>query len=468
MGKGANAQAVLGRVEETKKFTWDEINKHRTPKDAWMVYRNKVYDVSNYTAHPGGLVIFSHAGDDMTDAFAAFHPASAYKTMERFYIGELDETNSSLELKKDPKQAAFEKAYRELRVKIKKAGLMKPSMLYYSWKFASTLSICAVAWAMVLNFDSFAMHMAAAVVLALFWQQCGWLAHDCLHHGVFENRLYGRLAGLMVGNVWQGFAVSWWNNKHNQHHSIPNIYASSDDAHNADPDIDTAPLLFWSMRIAEGFFSNSSTAVSKFFLRNQKFLYFPILGLARIAWLEGSFSYVFPNPLAWETQNLQLAKKTSLKFVWLERLGLLAHYAWVAALCYNTGSLARALAFFFTATCTSGLMLAVVFGLGHNGMALYDAEKRPDFWQLQVSTTRNITGNALVHWFCGGLQYQVDHHLFPSAPRHSLPKINEIVKGFCKEQGVTYHETSMWEGTKEILGTLDTVTKEFITEFPAM
>ena len=51
-------------------------------------------------------------------------------------------------------------------------------------------------------------------------------------------------------------------------------------------------------------------------------------------------------------------------------------------------------------------------------MATYDAETRPDFWKLQVTTTRNITGGngfpqAFVDWFCGGLQYQVNHHLFP-------------------------------------------------------
>lgn len=54
-----------------------------------------------------------------------------------------------------------------------------------------------------------------------------------------------------------------------------------------------------------------------------------------------------------------------------------------------------------------GLFLALVFGLGHNGMAVYDADKRPDFWKLQVTTTRNVKGGAFVQWFCGGLGYQV-------------------------------------------------------------
>uniref|UniRef100_A0A7S1UKH0 Cytochrome b5 heme-binding domain-containing protein n=1 Tax=Phaeomonas parva TaxID=124430 RepID=A0A7S1UKH0_9STRA len=464
MGKGADAGAGLRRSSNTlaKKYTWDEINKHRTPDDAWMVYRNKVYDVSNYTDHPGGLVIFTHAGDDMTDAFAAFHPMAAYKTMEKFCIGELDLAKSSPHLQKSESQAKFEKAYRDLRVQFKKAGLFNASPVYYIWKCLSTLALCGVSWALVLNSDDFNVHLVGALFLALFWQQCGWLAHDFLHHQVFENRRLGDLAGVMIGNIWQGFDVSWWKNKHNSHHSVPNLYESSPAAQDGDPDIDTMPLLAWSYRMAK----TADSKLAKWFVAHQAFCYFPILGLARLSWLEGSFSFVFPNPFAWETKNLQMAKKLVAN-LWLERIGLLIHYAWVGALCAQTGSLTRAITFFLVATCTSGLMLAVVFGLGHNGMSLYEANKRPDFWKLQVSTTRNITGNPFVHWFCGGLQYQVEHHLWPSLPRHSLPKANEIVRSFCKEHGVSYHEASMWQGTCEILSCLSHVTEEFL-EGPMM
>eukprot|EP00968_Pinguiococcus_pyrenoidosus_P016505 scaffold1596_cov302-Pinguiococcus_pyrenoidosus.AAC.74 len=223
------------------------------------------------------------------------------------------------------------------------------------------------------------------------------------------------------------------------------------------------PLLAWSLRMAK----SADSKLSQWFMKHQAICYFPILGLARLSWLEGSFSFVFPNPLAWNTKNLDLAKKLVANPN-LERAGLLVHYAWVTALCLSTGSLARAVLFFFVATCTSGLLLAIVFGLGHNGMSMYEASARPDFWKLQVTTTRNITGSPFVHWFCGGLQFQVEHHLFPTIPRHNLPKVHEIVTAFCKEQGVTYHEASIWQGTMEILDTLSSVTTDFLEEFPAM
>mmetsp|Transcript_10084 Transcript_10084/g.14234 ORF Transcript_10084/g.14234 Transcript_10084/m.14234 type:complete len:118 (+) Transcript_10084:1141-1494(+) len=115
-----------------------------------------------------------------------------------------------------------------------------------------------------------------------------------------------------------------------------------------------------------------------------------------------------------------------------------------------------------------GFMLALVFGLGHNGMSTYDASDRPDFWKLQVTTTRNVTSNMFVDWFCGGLQYQVDHHLFPSVPRHNLPKVHSLVSSFCKENDVEYYEAGMIKGTVEVLVHLKKISEEFVREFPAM
>merc|ERR1711956_185755 len=113
----------------------------------------------------------------------------------------------------------------------------------------------------------------------------------------------------------------------------------------------------------------------------------------------------------------------------------------------------------------------------HNGMATYDAETRPDFWKLQVTTTRNIIGGHgipqwFVGWLCGGLHYQVEHHLFPMMPRHNLAQTHILVKSFCKEWGMKYHEADLWDGTVEVLQHLSSVSDDFIVEmieeFPAM
>ena len=85
-----NPLTFAAATNEKKKFTWQQVKEHSTAEDAWVVYNNKVYDVSNWYEHPGGAVIFTHAGDDMTDIFAAFHAPGSYSAMKRFYIGDLD------------------------------------------------------------------------------------------------------------------------------------------------------------------------------------------------------------------------------------------------------------------------------------------------------------------------------------------------------------------------------------------
>jgi fatty acid desaturase len=461
------------------KYTWDEVKKHITPQDAWVVYQNKVYDVSNWYDHPGGAVIFTHAGDDMTDIFAAFHAQGSQAMIKKFYIGDLIPESMT---HKNERQFEFEKAYRDLRAKLVMMGMFKSNQWYYAYKCTFNMFMWATALAMVYFSDNMFVHLASSLLLGLFFQQCGWLAHDFLHHQVFKYRKYGDLAGVFWGNLMQGYSMQWWKNKHNGHHAVPNLHNSSPVSQDGDPDIDTMPLLAWSLKQAQSFrqlrADGKDSAFVKFAIKYQAITYFPILLLARISWLNESFKTAYGLGGSSENAKVELARK-GLQFPILEKLGIFFHYVWMAALCSGFGrfSVGYSLAYFFIATCSCGFFLAAVFGLGHNGMATYDAETRPDFWKLQVTTTRNITGGHgfpqwFVDWFCGGLQYQVDHHLFPMMPRHNLAKTHALIESFCKEWQVTYHEADLVDGNIEVLKHLAKVSDDFlvdmIKEFPAM
>jgi acyl-lipid Delta6-acetylenase / acyl-lipid (9-3)-desaturase len=417
MGKGGNANTV-GAISasgatamsrhEIRKIRWSEVQQHRDPSDAWVVYHNKVYDVSSWYEHPGGAVIFTHAGDDMTDIFAAFHAPGSSAVMKQFYIGDL------IDSPKDESQVAFEKGYRDLRSQLIKMGMFKSNPYFYAYKCISNQCLWAISIAMVYYFpQSVIMHAMSAILMGLFFQQCGWLAHDYLHHQVCKgNRRYGDYYGIYWGNFMQGYSVQWWKNKHNGHHAVPNLHNSTATSQDGDPDIDTMPLLAWSLQQAKSYRQLSTngkdTPFVKFMIRYQAYFYFPILLLARLSWLNESFKVAFGLGAASENAALELKVK-GLQYPILEKGGILLHYAWVFVLSSGFGqwSVMYGLSYFLLMTCSCGLMLALVFGLGHNGMAVYDADKRPDFWKLQVTTTRNIIGGhglpqAFVDWFCGG------------------------------------------------------------------
>ncbi|GAX27326.1 Delta8-fatty-acid desaturase [Fistulifera solaris] len=468
MGKGGDASAA----NKANKISWSQVKEHCTPDDAWVVYQNKVYDVSNWHEHPGGAVIFTHAGDDMTDIFAAFHAPGSQNLMQKFYIGDLIPGSNQ---NKTEHQIAFEKGYRDLRSKLILMGMFKSNGWFYVYKCVSNMMLWATAVAMVYYSESVAVHMASAVLLGLFFQQCGWLAHDFLHHQVFRQRKYGDLGGIYWGNLMQGYSVQWWKNKHNGHHAVPNLHNSTALSQDGDPDIDTMPLLAWSLKQAQSYrelqADGKDSASVKFLIRYQAYFYFPILLLARLSWLNESFKTAFGLGAASENAALELKAK-GLQYPILEKAGILLHYAWMFVVSSGFGRFPvwYATTYFLVATASCGFLLAIVFGLGHNGMATYDADARPDFWKLQVTTTRNITGGhgfpqAFVDWFCGGLQYQVDHHLFPSLPRHNLAKTHALVRSFCKEWNVHYHEADLVDGTIEVLQHLSKVSNDFLLDF---
>ena len=112
---------------------------------------------------------------------------------------------------------------------MKNAGLFKSNFLFYGYKMGSTFLLAVLAAFLVGAFSDdtaahFAVRTAGAVLLGVFFQQCGWLCHEVCHHQVFQDRTLGRFIGYVWGNLAQGFSVGWWMNKHNTHHSVPVSY----------------------------------------------------------------------------------------------------------------------------------------------------------------------------------------------------------------------------------------------------
>ncbi len=365
--------------------------------------------------------------------------------------------------RKPEEQKKFEKAYRELRSKIVNMGLFNASGSYYIFKFFSNLLLVAAAIACAMMTNNMLVNVLGGILLGLFWQQCGWLGHDFLHHQVFKNRLYGDLVGLLIGSVFLGFSAQWWKSKHNSHHAVPNLEASCPDAADGDPDIDTMPMLAWTLRMAT---ASKDGKFGRFMIKWQAVFYFPLLLFARLAWAHQSWVFVWGGVGQHSVIGAQMDRQR-MTYPTLEKLALLLHYACLIAV-LSRMQLVNAILFFLVAQTSCGLFLATVFGVGHNGMAVYPANQRPDFWKLQVTTTRNVTSNVFVDWFCGGLQYQVEHHLFPMLPRHNLRVVHAMVEVFCKENNVTYHEAGILEGNLEVLQHLSKVSVEFFKEFPGM
>jgi hypothetical protein len=103
----------------------------------------------------------------------------------------------------------------------------------------------------------------------------------------------------------------------------------------------------------------------------------------------------------------------------------------------------RAVAFIAVQQGLFGVYLGCAFAPNHKGMPVLGEHDRLDFLRRQVLTSRNVRGGPLVESLLGGLNYQIEHHLFPSMPRPSLRRGRLLVRAFCAERGLPYCEKSL-------------------------
>ncbi|KAG9306600.1 hypothetical protein G9A89_004797 [Geosiphon pyriformis] len=429
-------------------------------KPWYITIDKKIYDIRDFVPdHPGGAVILTHIGKDATDAFSSFHPESAYEILANYYVKDVEPVNFSQE------KNGFTNDLRAIKKQLILENYFESSKAYYAMKVLSNIMIWAMSiWILANHGNTLFGVTFAATIMGLFWQQCGWLSHDFLHHQVFEDRKYGNLMGAFLGGVCQGFSPSWWKDKHNTHHAAPNV-------HGQDPDIATHPLLTWSEYALTDMFDPEMSkkcpipnefppGLARFMIKHQTLFYFPILCIARISWCIQSFLFVLPDGQKNKPSKARMPISSS------EQVALAIHYTWYFGLIYmNIPNIKLAIVFFFASQSMCGLLLALVFALNHNGMqVLTEKESQEmDFFVEQVVTGRDVISSRpafqwWIDWFCGGLNYQIEHHLFPSIPRHNYYKLQPIIENLCNKYKVPYHRTTFWEGTWEVFAKLGEVS----------
>lgn len=429
---------TLAPRSASRQLSWAEVSRHNTRADAWIVIRNRAYDVTAFAAeHPGGDILFTAAGGDATDVFAAFHAGTdSWKMLPDLCVGAIDITQGPSEVEKIG--SGYVDDVVTMRKDIQKLGLLRSSKAYYAFKLSSNFAILSASVAILTFFPGqWGPLLLSAFLLGLFWQQCGWLAHDFLHHQVFANRTVNNMFGILVGNIWQGFSVAWWKNKHNHHHAVPNV---TDSPSGGDPDIQTMPVLWWSEKLIEG---DDIESLPKFLLQNQALFYFPILCMARTSWVIQSILHQLLPRNPFVTSDTMYA---------LELAGLAMHHVLYLYLLSFIPSFLQLVVFVILTQGLGGLLIGVVFTVGHNAMEVFTHEelRKTHFVSLQVRTTRNVTPTLFNNWFTGGLGYQVEHHIWPTLPRHSLPQAAVILRKFCHDHKIPYTSQGLIEGNADV------------------
>lgn len=315
--------------------------------------------------------------------------------------------------------------YANLKRRIKDAGLLEPTPAYYMLKTLIAIGTLAAAVTIALVSDTWWVLMLDAAFMGFAFTQIALLAHDVGHRQGYRGRRTNRIARAIFGNLLLCVSHSWWNDKHNQHHATPNHIEK-------DPDIQFPMIVFSSEQLAS----------------RKRWLH-PVIAIQ-------AFLLLFLLPF--QGINMRFISAGHLfspkaERPWLQAGLFAAHIAAYGTLLYFIG-LPWALPFAIIHQATFGFYNSSVFASNHKGMPLTAEGKRMDFFREQVLTSRNVTAHPLTDFWYGGLNYQIEHHLFPTMPRCNLRKAQPIVEAFCAEQGVSYHATGLFASYREILSHL--------------
>nr|WP_277605629.1 acyl-CoA desaturase [Glycomyces sp. L485] len=268
--------------------------------------------------------------------------------------------------------------------------------------------------------------MFTAVFMAIVSAQVALLGHDLAHRQVFRTRTASERVGFFTGNLANGMGYGWWNDKHTRHHANPNH-------EDLDPDVQPG-VLVWSQRQAIG--ARVANGAMKFINKYQAYLFFPLLTF------EGFNLNV---------SGVKSVLKPGLKHRALEATLLAAHFVGYTAAVFLVLSPGKAIVFIIVHKAVWGLYMGSIFAPNHKGMPTFTGEHDLDFLRKQVLTSRNVKGGWVIDTALGGLNYQIEHHLFPGMPSVHLAQAQPIVRDFCAEKGIPYHETSLVQSWREAL-----------------
>ena len=314
--------------------------------------------------------------------------------------------------------------------RVRGAGLLERRPGYYSMKVGTTAAmLIAGIVGFILLGDSW-WQLFIAAYLAVVFAQIGFVGHDAGHRQIFRQRHANALIGVICANLLIGLSYAWWVDKHNRHHAHPNEVGR-------DPDVSGGVVAFSLRQVRD------RGAFARAMARCQAWFFFPLLLLEGLHLHIASIRALFNRP-----------GRTEL----LEGGLLVVHAAVYLGTIFLVLSPLKAVVFIAVQQGLFGLYLGCAFAPNHKGMPMpEEGEASQDFLRRQVLTSRNVRGGPITDWVLGGLNYQIEHHLFPSMPRPNLRRVQSMVRAFCAEHGIDYLECSAVGSYRQALQHLNTV-----------
>ncbi|KHL10711.1 UNVERIFIED_CONTAM: delta fatty acid desaturase [Mumia flava] len=322
--------------------------------------------------------------------------------------------------------------FSDLLAEVRGHGLLDRRHGWYWARILLTITAFAGLWVAFGFIGHSWWQLLVAAGLGAVITQFGFLGHDAAHRQMFRSAAWNAWTARVLAGGFAGLSHAWWRAKHNQHHRGPN-------QEGVDPDIAPGALAF-TPAVVDG----RRSAFARWFARRQGWLFFPLLTLEGLNLHAASVrSLAFPSARhPWRRVELTLVTTR------------LAAYVVVLVLVLPPG---LAAAFFAIQMAVFGVLLGMSFAPNHKGMPTVPESMKLDFLRRQVLVSRNVRGGPFVDLLMGGLNYQIEHHLFPSMARPHLKKAQPIVREYCAREGIPYTEVGLFRSYAIVVDYLNNV-----------
>jgi len=411
-----------------------------------------VYDITRFhERHPGGKIILAYAGKDASDVFELFHPPHVAKMLSKMRLGKLASHA-------DAPPSALTLDYRQLRRELWAEGHFEPDARFYALQELLTFGLVLLSVALLLAWPSsrLVQLLLAPGLLGLGLKQAAFLSHDTMHNGVLAKRgktKWRTLLGEFNAGVLFGISMGMWLDEHSGHHA----YTLRP---HADPQFTYFPLWLQSAKEIKPWRDHLASLpklqrvpmleLTQFLVRIQHFTWLPLsIVIGRVNLCLISLGYAVTHGL------------------WLDVLAIGLHAAWYTTYvrCLLPDEALTRFLFVLVHFSWTGV-LHVQLLLSHLMMQQFDEreEQAIGFAKCQLLTTRNIKSSRMMRWFHGGLDMQIEHHLFPQLPRHQLHAVAPRVRALASRHGLPYTYLGFFEAIGVCLGDLHRMSSALVME----
>jgi fatty acid desaturase len=326
-------------------------------------------------------------------------------------------------------------SFEELSRLVKDAGLLRHRNGYFATKIVFFVLLYAATVVVFFRIGDSWWNLLVAVFAAFLFTQHDFIAHDAGHRQITRKQRTMDALGYFHGNLLTGVSFGWWVGHHTKHHNFPNHVS-------LDPDISRRQVIFTPEQRAR-----KTSRLSPFIIRHQSWMFFVLILLEGLRLHLAGFVAI----------KLGAVKRNVPLELTLTIVHLVAYFTTV----FVVLSPARAIAFVLVHKLLYGLYMGLAFAPNHKGLPVRDGDTEEWDWiTRQVVTSRNLVSNRLVDMMFGGLNYQIEHHLFPAMPRVNLRQARPLIKEYCLGHGLPYVEVSVFESYRTVSRYLGKISKQ--------